>query len=439
MRKQIIIGLTAAVAAVGGVRADAVPEWQAKARRDFADQRFGIFVHWGFYSMYAQGEWYQLSSKAKREDYAQAMHGFCPAAFDAKKWVAAFKDAGAKYVTFTSRHHDGFSMFASRFSGGYDILHTPFKRDICKELADACHAAGVQINFYYSLMDWWRTDYPIGEYSANLGDKAANANANYGTYKRFMLDQLGELLSEKYAPVGCIWMDGEGDHFDDRANALPNGWDFDSIYDFIHARGALVGNNNNHPTREKEDIQFFEMTKSAGIAGAKATGNGKPFERCSTMQKHVWGYKLTGEFYTPEEMIALLVRNAAKGVNLLLNVGPRADGDLPPEAYAILKAMGAWMRRNGESVYATDAGEVSAGDGIVSTSGRDGTLYLHFVDPVLKSFAFKPPRRIASAVCLATGKAEKVETTPSGDAVITIAREAGDGFDHVVRVTLEEP
>ena len=418
-----------AFAATGATEAELAAKRQA-----FGDQRFGIFIHWGFYSMYAQGECYQLSSKAAREDYAQAMHGFCPSAFDACKWVRAFRDAGAKYVTFTSRHHDGFSMFESKFSGGYDIMHSPFGRDICKELADACHAEGVQINFYYSLMDWWRKDYPIGEYSANLGDCKAN-RANYDTYKRFMLDQIGELLSDRYQPVGCIWMDGEGDHFDDRANALPGGWDFDSIYDLVHSRGALVGNNNNHPTRPKEDIQFFEMNKTAGMDGSAAKRGDKPRERCSTMQKHVWGYKLQGEFYSSEEMVALLARNAAKGVNLLLNVGPRADGELPPQAYAILRDMGRWMRANGASIYATDAGEVACGDAVVSTRGRDGTLYLHFVDPTVTKVAFRPARPVVSATCLATGSAEKVEMTPSGDAVVTISRAAGDAYDHVVRVT----
>ena len=137
------------MAVFAGVQADCGIEAKRAA---FAEQRFGIFIHWGLYSMYAQGEWYQLFSEtgspSKRDRYSQAMHGFYPVNFDARRWVKEFKEAGARYVTFTSRHHDGFSLFESAYSGGYDIMHGPFKRDICKELADACHAEGLQINFY---------------------------------------------------------------------------------------------------------------------------------------------------------------------------------------------------------------------------------------------------------------------------------------------------
>ena len=410
----------------------------ANARKAFAEQRFGIFIHWGLYALYAQGEWYQLFTEAgasgtPRERYSQAKDAFYPANFDARRWAREFKDAGARYVTFTSRHHEGFSMFASKFAGGYDIAHTPFGRDICKELADACHAEGLQINFYYSLMDWWRTDYPVGEYSKHLVDRKLN-KPDYASYRQFMLNQIGELLSDRYQPVGCIWLDGDGDHPAKGVYALPNGWEYDGIYDLIHSRGALIGNNNNQPTREKEDIQFFEMTKSAGSKDARATKGGKPCERCFTMQKGVWGYKLRGDFYKPEEMVAMLVRNAAKGVNLLLNIGPRADGEFSPEVHGILREMGRWLKANGEAIYATDGGSLASGESVVSTTKGEKTVYLHFIDPSVTKFAFTPAAEIASATSLAEGSPVRLERTPSGDAIVTIDRAEDDVFTQVVKI-----
>lgn len=438
MNKMKLMTTAVAACALTGIAAESaayVPTAEnMAARKAFADRRFGIFIHWGLYALFGQGEWYLRDGNLIPEEYAKAVGAFYPSRFDARVWAKAFKSAGAKYVTITSRHHDGFSMFDSKFSGGYDIAHTPFKRDICKELADACHETGLQINFYYSLMDWWRTDYPVGNYSKYLVDGKRN-KPDYGSYRQFMLDQIGELLSDRYQPVGCIWLDGEGDHYDGSEWEIPGGgWRFDGIYDLIHSRGALVGNNNNHPTRPKEDIQFFEMTKSAGIEGARADKTAKPCERCFTMQKGVWGYKLRGEFYTPEEMVAMLVRNAAKGVNLLLNIGPRADGEFSPEVHDILRGMGEWLKKNGEAIYATEGGDIAVGESVVSTVKGDGTVYLHFVDTSVSKIVFTPKGEIVSATSLSTGLPVGFEKTPSGDVVVAIDRKDGDRFAQVVKL-----
>jgi len=435
MKRQlsvIVVCATACMASIvlSSALASEVPDWQVKARKEFGEQRFGIFIHWGIYATYAQGEWYQ-SGGIPRKVYARAANGFCPARFDAHKWVRAFKAAGAKYVTFTTRHHDGFSMYATKFSeGNYDIMHTPFRRDIVKELADACHEEGLQINFYYSLMDWWRTDYPLGRSDKYLVDRELNAKADYASYKRFMLNQLGELLTN-YGKVGCIWLDGDGDHLEGTETELPNGgWGYDEIYDFIHAHKTLVGNNCNMPTREKEDIQFFEMTKDATLAG-RANRDDKPFERCFTMQKGIWGYQVPcdmwfegeakdgsgvkqvrvrrGEFYTSAEMIRMLAKNAGKGVNLLLNVGPCADGELQDESYAILADMGAWMKVNGEAIYGTKAGPAADGDKVVTTQ-KGNIVYVHFLDPSVTEFSFPSDCMPVSAKTLAGGAAVPFST-----------------------------
>lgn len=188
-------------AALAGIVASAFAEyqpeeWNLKARKAFADQRFGVFIHWGLYANYAQGEWYLQQGKLDEKAYSRMMYGFCPSKFDAKEWVRVFKGAGAKYVTITSRHHDGFSLWPTKVDDGYNIALTPFKRDILGELAAACREAGLQINFYYSLMDWHRKDYPAGSVAKSV---LGNQKGDYASYKAFMMGQIAELI-DSYRP-----------------------------------------------------------------------------------------------------------------------------------------------------------------------------------------------------------------------------------------------
>ena len=191
-----------------------------EARKEFQDMRFGIFIHWGIYSMFAQGEWY-LSKGINAQEYAKAAGAFYPISFDARQWVKAIKASGAKYICFTSRHHDGFSLYDTAYSD-YDIIDaSPFKRDVMAELAAACKEEGLDLHIYYSLIDWTREDYPAGR----TGRKSKNLNnSDWQSYKQFMKDQLGEIL--KYDGVKAIWFDGVWDHDSDH---VPFDWDLDEI------------------------------------------------------------------------------------------------------------------------------------------------------------------------------------------------------------------
>ena len=152
------------------------------ARQEFEDCRFGIFIHWGIYSTFAQGEWY-LNSGLTHEEYSKAASAFYPIRYDATAWVQAIKDSGARYITFTSRHHDGFSMFRTR-ANAYNICDaTPFSRDILGELAEACRQQNLRLHLYYSILDWMRPDYPLGR----TGRKTrSQLQSNYDTYFNFM-------------------------------------------------------------------------------------------------------------------------------------------------------------------------------------------------------------------------------------------------------------
>ena len=377
MMKRQIVAAAVALAAVGMTATGAVEPWNLEARQKFAAQRFGIFIHWGLYANYAQGEWYLQTGKLDEKAYSRMMHGFYPSKFDAREWVRVFKNAGAKYVTITSRHHDGFSLWPTKVDDGYNIANSPFKRDILGELAKACDEAGLQLNFYYSLMDWHRKDYPAGPVAkVVLGDQ----KGDYGSYKAFMLAQIAELI-DGYHP-GNIWFDGEWEQFDKSVGGQFD-WQFDDIFDLIHSKKVLVANNNHKPIREKEDIQLFERDlpgeNATGFSKGQTVAEDRPVEQCDVIQENVWGYKI-GEkkFRTPEDVCTMVCRTAAKDSNLLMNIGPDGSGQLPARAVEVMAEVGKWMARNGEAIYGTrGAGLVKNADGSeTAKTTKGGTTYV---------------------------------------------------------------
>ena len=380
MMKKILFAAAAALAFAAV--AEYVPEqWNLDARKKFAAQRFGIFIHWGIYANYAQGEWYQQQAGLDTATYGRMMDGFCPSKFDAREWARVFRNAGAKYVTITSRHHDGFSLWPTKVDDGYNIALTPFRRDILGELAQACRAEGLQLNFYYSLMDWHRKDYPAGDAACKVLGKQ---KGDYASYKQFMLDQIGELI-DSYRP-GNIWFDGEWEHArnrDGKGWVRTLDWDFDTIYDFIHAKHVLVANNNHQPMRPKEDIQLFERdlpgdNSDAGFSKNQPVINDRPIEQCDVIQKKVWGYKIgEKEFRTPEDVCTMICRAAAKGANMLMNIGPDGSGRLPARAVEVMGEVGKWMAANGEAIYGTEgAGYAKNADGTeTAKTTKDGKTF----------------------------------------------------------------
>ena len=360
--------------------------WNLEARQKFAAQRFGVFIHWGLYANYAQGEWYQQRIGMDTETYGRMMDGFCPSKFDAKEWVRVFKSAGAKYVTITSRHHDGFSLWPSKADEtGYTVANTPFKRDILGELSKACDEAGLQLNFYYSLMDWHRKDYPAGDAACKV---LGQQKGDYASYKRFMMGQITELI-DSYHP-GNIWFDGEWEHArhkDGKWNRTLD-WEFDDIFDLIHAKHVLVANNNHQPIRPKEDIQLFERDlpgeNGTGYSKNQTVAEDRPIEQCDVIQKNVWGYRIAErDFRTPEDVCAMIVRSAAKDSNLLMNIGPDGSGRLPARAVEVMAEVGKWMAKNGEAIYGTrGAGyEKKEDDTQIAKTRKGDVTYVFTIKP----------------------------------------------------------
>lgn len=403
------------------------------ARQRFEENRFGVFLHWGIYSMFAQGEWY-LNKGINAQEYAKAAGGFYPASFDAREWVKAIKASGAKYICFTSRHHDGFSMYDTKVSD-YDIIDaSPFKRDIIAELSQACKEEGIDFNLYYSLIDWTREDYPAGRTGRNTGKR--HDLADYDSYLKFMKDQLSELL-KNYDNIGAIWFDGLWDHDSD---AVPFDWKMRDLYDHIHQikPSCLIGNNHHITPLEGEDFQMFERD----LPGENTTGwaddqtiSALPLEMCQTMNG-MWGYKVEDQRYkSVETLVRLIVRAASKGSNLLLNVGPQPDGNLPATALDRLAGIGEWMSKYGESVYGTrQTGIAEQAWGVTTRKGN--TIYMHLIENLAGCPVVSLPveGKVKSVIAMEDGTPLKYKVS---DGVLSITLpKTPECIDYVIAVEL---
>lgn len=362
-----------------------------EARRIFSGFRFGIFLHWGIYSEFAQGEWY-LNAHLNKDEYAKAASCFYPIQFNADEWVSAIKDAGARYITFTSRHHDGFSMFRTAESDYNIVDATPFKRDVLKELADACQQQDVRLHVYYSILDWIRPDYPIGRTGLYTG---RDLKPDYDSYFQFMKNQVHELLTQ-YPNIEGLWFDGYWDHDQD---TVPFDWRMPEFYRYIHQikPRCLIGNNHHITPLEGEDFQMFERDlpgeNRAGLSGQAISQ--LPLEMCQTMND-MWGYKVADQNYkSADKLIELIVRAAAKGSNLLLNIGPQPNGELPATALNRLKEIGKWMRCYSETIYDTNAYGADCSWGVCTAKGKQ--IFAHVLNSEAQSIELsvaKKPSRI---------------------------------------------
>ncbi|MGN1246900.1 MAG: alpha-L-fucosidase, partial [Muribaculaceae bacterium] len=351
-------------------------EENLKSRQEFQDAKFGIFLHWGLYSMLATGEWTMTNRNLNYREYEKLAGGFYPSKFSAREWVSAIKASGAKYICITSRHHEGFSMFHSRYTDYNIVDATPFKRDILKELADECAAQGIRLHFYYSHIDWWREDAVWGRTGRGTG--RPNPKGDWKIYYTFMNNQLTELLTN-YGKVGAIWFDGWWDQDENPGFD----WELPEQYAMIHRLqpGCLVGNNHHQTPFDGEDIQIFERDlpgeNTAGLSGQAISR--LPLETCETMNG-MWGYKINDQEYkSTKKLIHYLVNAAGKNANLLMNIGPQPNGELPAIAVARLREMGEWMQEYGETIYGTRGGIVAPHAWGVTTQ-KDNRLFVHILN-----------------------------------------------------------
>ena len=355
-----------------------------KQRAWFNDARFGLFIHWGPFSIPGSGEWVMNERKLNVHNYTNLKDFFNPIEFNAEQWVSMAKNAGMKYITLITRHHDGFSMWDTKYSD-FNIMNTPYKKDIVKMMADECHKQGIKLYLYYSLLDWRREDYPheTGRTGQNSG---RTGKGDYASYLQFMKNQLTELLTN-YGEIGGIWFDGHWDQTEpegskDRTSRID--WKYNEIYGLIHKLQpqCMIGNNHHLTPFAGEDFQMFERDlpgeNKSGLSFQKASDK-LPLETCETISNS-WGYNLSDTYYkSNKELVHMLVKAASLGSNLLLNIGPMPNGKIQPEFQDRLTGLGDWLKIYGESIYGTKAGFIKPQTwGSITQS--DNKIYIHLID-----------------------------------------------------------
>lgn len=412
------------------------------ARKEFQDMKLGMFIHWGASSVLGNGEWVMNNRNIGVKEYGRLINVFNPQNFDAKKWVATAKAGGMKYITFITRHHDSFSNWDTKQSD-WKITNTPYGKDALKQLADECHKEGIKLFCYYSLLDWYRSDYQYETGKTGKGT-GRTQKSDWESYIRFMKAQLTELLTN-YGKIDGIWFDGHWDQLDndhDKALQSKVDWHYDEIYKLIHSLQpqCLISNNHHLTPLPGEDFQAFEKD----LPGGNSTGFGGqsvsqlPLETCETMNDS-WGFNITDKKYkSTKDLIHYMVNAASLNANFLLNVGPMPDGTIQPEFVSTLKELGDWMKINGQSIYGTRGGALKGQEWGVVTA-KDKIWYAHIIKtPKQPSYIFIPEvkNKVAKCILFNSKKTLKFKQQPEGVFVYLDGLQL-DAVDTIIELQLQ--
>lgn len=414
-----------------GVLTSYIPAPQnLKAREEFRDMKFGMFIHWGIYSELGAGEWVMHDRKIPYNSYKRLADFFRPEDFNAKEWVQLAKIAGMKYITITSRHHDGFSMFKTKASPYNIVDATPYHKDPLMELAKECQKEGIELHIYYSLLDWGRPDYGFGQPIVN----GAPANTNWNSYINFMKTQLTELITN-YPGVKAIWFDGQWER-------RSVNWHFDEIYPLIHKLNPaiMIGNNHHLAPFLGEDFQMFEKdlpgNNNTGFSAESKIGT-LPLETCETINNS-WGFNITdGSYKSVKGIVGYLVNAAGRNANFLLNIGPMPNGKIQSQFVDTLTKVGTWMQKNGESIYGTRGGMIAPQYwGVMTAKGK--ALYAHILTtPQQPDYIFIPAfdKKISKITLLNGSSSIKFKQQAEG-VFVYIKGIQTDPYDTILKITI---
>jgi alpha-L-fucosidase len=354
--------------------------------QQWREMKFGLFIHWGPVSLKGtEIGWSRGGQRRGRKDkstgsipveiYDNLYKQFNPVKFDADEWIQTAKDAGMKYLVFTSKHHDGFSMFDSKLTD-YKITNSPFKRDVVKELADACHKAGLKLGYYYSPVDWYHPDYRM---------------RNHSRYIEFMHGQLREICSN-YGKIDIIWFDGLGGKAED--------WDSQRLFKMIRRLQPHVIINNRAGLPADHDTPEQRIGKFQ---------NDRPWETCMTICRQ-WAWKPNDQMKSLKQCIDTLVRVVGGDGNLLFNVGPMPDGRIEPRQVERLNEMGNWLQKYGQSIYTAHGGPFKPGGWGASTF-KGNTVYIHVLNWQKDILTLPPISKKIISSSVMTGGAVTVKQT----------------------------
>jgi len=396
----------------------------------FREAKFGLFIHWGAYSVIGRHEWARDRLQIHQSQYDEYVRKFNPVKYNPDEWVRLADEAGMRYIVITSKHHDGFSIYRSAVSD-YDMELTPYPGDPLKMLADECERRGMRLGFYHSIMDWHHPDYvPRRRWETDRSTEGAD----FDRYIDFMKEQLRELLTG-YGDVAVIWFDGEWEHTTTEMRS-------DEVRDFILSIQPNCLINDRLYKREPGNPADFGTPEQYVPATGITDPSGKPvlWEACVTINNDSWGYnKYETVFKTERDLIRMLIEIVSKGGNLLLNVGPKLDGTIQDEFVSRLRAMGRWMDTNGDAIYGTTASCFRTLPFFGRCTVKGDRVFLHVFQWPADARLRVPGLRndVRSARLLAEPSA-KLKTAREGDSVIVeLPPEAPDEIASVVELVLD--
>ena len=318
----------------------------------WVNDRFGMFIHWGLYSLPARHEWVRNKEQISNEDYQKYFDNFNPDLYNPREWAKTAKAAGMKYAVITTKHHEGFTLFDSKFTN-YKSTKTAYGKDLLREWVDAFRAEGIKIGFYYSLIDWYHPDFTVDYiHPLRTSDKAKLAELNKGRdmnkYREYLYNQVRELMTN-YGQVDLLWLDysypGEGGkgHKD---------WDSEKLLKMVRKLQPGVLVNDRLDLNKDESAWDFITPEQFKVAKwPEINGKQVPWETCQTFSGS-WGYyRDDATWKNTDQLLTLLIESVSKGGNLLMNVGPTARGVFDERAEKALNNMGEWMKFNSRSIY----------------------------------------------------------------------------------------
>ena len=413
-------------------------------REWFQNASFGMFIHWGVYSILGDGEWVMNNQDIPVERYELLPDFFNPQDFNAEEIVSLAKEAGMKYITITTKHHDGFAMYNSKISDYNIVKATPYGKDILRMLEQECKKQGIKLFAYYSQLDWHHKDYyPLGWTGRKTGRPESG---NWETYLEYQDAQIKE-LAENYDIAG-FWFDGWWDQAPNKKDwheavtyrIKGEDWNFEKTYKMIHDVNSalLIGNNHHEMPFEGEDFQMFEKD----LPGKNSTGFGGagistlPLETCETINTS-WGFNLQDDKHkSVKELIQYLIKSAGNNANFLLNVGPMPNGKIQKEHIERLKAMGKWLEENGETIYKTQKGTVYI-ENKVSSTKRGNKLYLHLLDLDSENIQIPNFNQQIRDVVFYQDKTEVSYQVSNNSLTLNVPSEKQNDIDTIIEITLK--
>ncbi|NLU41275.1 MAG: alpha-L-fucosidase [Firmicutes bacterium] len=410
----------------------------------FLEARFGMFIHWGLYAIPARGEWVRSHEQISVEDYQPFFNEFNPDDYDPREWARVAKDAGMKYAVLTSKQHDGFCLFDSKLTD-YKATNTPARRDLVAEYVEAFRAEGLKVGFYYSLLDWHHPDYPAygdAHHPMRNNEAFKDRKHNFENYVDYLHGQVRELLTN-YGRIDIMWFDFS------YGNMSGEAWRATDLVKMVRELQPHIIIDNRlggNIKSEKPEIYAGDFASPEQIIPPEGVVNEKgdpiPWEACITLNDH-WGYCANDlDYKSPKQVIRALVECVSKGGNLLLNVGPNARGQIPAESKEILREVGAWMRKNGASIYGCKGADRPKPEwGRYTQKGNK--LYAHVLDRGIGPVNFRGlGGKIVKARLLADGSELKVRvpwnaTEFVSDAFVSFgSSRLPDEYDTVVELEL---